>query len=113
MKKILLIAIIIFVVLSGTAYAFDNPLAYDSFAELIDHIIDFFFNVALLAAPLTIIVGAFYFITAGGDPTQIQTGKTLIKFALIGFLIILISKGLINIIMEDILEIDSATSTTT
>ena len=103
--KLLLIAVIFFVILSGTAYALDNPLGYSSFSKLINHIIDFFFNIALLVAPLTIIIGAFYFITAGGNPAQVQTGKTLIQYALIGFFIILISKGLINVITKDILNI--------
>src|SRR4030042_2267882 len=82
----------------------DNPLASDSLEDLIDGIITFIFWVATALAPLMILIAAFYFLTSGGNPQQVSTAKKIILYTLIGYTIIIISKGLI-IILKDILGV--------
>lgn len=77
-----------------------NPIKYDTFAELIEGILDFIFRIALILTPLLIIIGAFYIITAVGDPEKIKTGKRVIIYTLIGFLIIIIARGLIALVQS-------------
>lgn len=76
----------------------ESPIEHKNFGDLIDAIIKFIFNIALALAPLLIVIGGFYFVTAAGDPSKIETGKRIILYTLIGFLIILISRGLVEVI---------------
>ena len=76
----------------------EPPIEHENFGDLIDAIIKFIFNIALVLAPLLIVIGGFYFVAAAGDPSKIETGKRIIFYTLIGFLIILISRGLVEVI---------------
>jgi len=77
---------------------FCSPLVHKTFGELIDAIVNFIFTIALVLAPLMAIVGAFYIMSAGGDPKKVGAGKSIIIYTLIGFAIILFAKGLISMI---------------
>ena len=77
-----------------------NPIQACEFNELIENIISFIFNVAVALAPLMIIIGAFYIMSAGGNPKRIETGKNIILYTVIGFAVILFARGLINIIQN-------------
>jgi len=81
-----------------------NPLKAKSFQELIYNIIDFLFVLAIPLATLMIIVAGFYFVTAAGSPEKITTAKNIILWTLIGFLIILMAKGLIWFLMEKVFQ---------
>ena len=101
MKKtfaILAISILMAPPLLALAVTIENPVAAGKLEDLIGKIVDFIFSVSLLVVPLMIIVGAFYFVTAAGNPSQIETGKRLVLYALIGFIIILLAKGLVAVI---------------
>lgn len=77
-----------------------NPLKAKSFEELILNIVSFLVRIAIPIMTLMIIIGGFYFVTAGGDPQKISQGKQLIKWALIGFIIILLAEGIIAAVKE-------------
>ena len=81
-----------------------NPIEADTFQELIYNIIDFLFALAIPLATLMIIVSAFYFVTAAGNPEQITTAKNIILWTLIGFLVILMAKGLVWFLMEVVFQ---------
>lgn len=78
----------------------DNPIAATDFKDLINSIIDFLFTVSLFIVPIVIIIGGFFFITAAGNTSQIETGKRLVLYAIIGFLIIIVAKGLAQVILD-------------
>jgi len=80
------------------AVEFQNPLEYETFGELIDAIIKFIFYIAIVVVPLMLIIGAFYLLTAAGDPKKIGTGKNIIIYTLIGLVIIMLARGLIAVI---------------
>lgn len=104
MKKYLPILIFIGLAVSFSILArgieFRNPLEYDTFGELVNAIISFIFVIASALTPLLVIIGAFFLLTAAGDPKRVTTGKTIIIYTLIGFVIILFAKGLIAIIEQ-------------
>jgi hypothetical protein len=81
-----------------------SPIEHETFGDLIDAIIKFAFNIALVLAPLFIVIGGFYFVAAAGDPSKIETGKKIIFYTLIGFLIILISRGLV-VVLKDLIKV--------
>ena len=106
MKKGLLILISLGLVLPllVSAITIENPLEAKTFEDLVNAIIHFIFIVAVALAPLMILIGAFYIMSAGGDPKRVETGKKIILYALIGFAIILFAKGLVAI-LESILGV--------
>jgi len=79
-----------------------NPLKTNSIAELIDRIISYVIGIATVIFPLIIIFGAFQFLTAGGDMEKITTARKTLMYAIIGYILILISKG-ITMIVADLL----------
>jgi len=80
--------------------AIENPLKYNTFGELINNLINFIFSVALVIAPMMIIIAGFYFLTAMGDVNKIQQAKNIIWWTIIGFIIILLAKGLVAVLGE-------------
>ena len=47
-----------------------------------------------------VVKGGFIILTAGGSPEKFKTGKDVILYAVIGYIIILVSWGVIYIIGE-------------
>jgi len=77
-----------------------NLLRVDSAEDLINKIID---GLLLLAAPIVtimVLVGAYQIMFAGGNSEKWQTGKKTIIYAVVGYAIILISKGVALIIQD-------------
>jgi len=100
MKKIFLTLILTLLLLPvlTSAVAFQNPLRYGTFDELVKAIISFIFKIAVVVTPLMVMIGAFFLLTAAGDPKKVGTGKTIISYALIGLFIILLARALIYMI---------------
>jgi len=71
----------------------ENPLKYSSIEEIIDRVSDWIFYLGLVLVPLMIVIGAFMMLTSAGEPGRVKKGKSLIMWTLIGFAIILFSKG--------------------
>ena len=113
MKKLLIIIFIGTIFLStGVAqsvlaeeFGIKSPIEHENFGDLIGAITGFLRNIALFVAPIFIIIGAFYFVAAAGDPAKIKTGQKIILFTLIGFLIIFLAEALVNLLTEDILKV--------
>lgn len=82
------------------AVSIENPLKANSFYELLNSIIDLLYYLAIPTTALMIIIAGFFFIFAQGDPTKIETAKTILKWALLGFLIILLAKGLVQLMQN-------------
>jgi membrane protease YdiL (CAAX protease family) len=104
-KKILLSLVLFSIVLvplivSAEPIEILNPLSYNSLAELVEGVTDFLYGISLVLAPLFIVIAGYFFVTAAGDPNKIETGKKIILFTVIGFIIILLSKGLINAVKD-------------
>jgi hypothetical protein len=97
MKKIFLTLILTLLLLPvlASAIEFQNPLKYGTFDELVTAIISFIFKIAVVVTPLIVLIGAFYLLTAAGDPKKVGTGKTIISYALIGLVIILLARAII------------------
>ena len=105
MEKVLIILVLLGIILPFSASAdeiikIENPLEAEKFEDIIDNIIDFIYKIAIVLAPLMIIVGGFLFVTAGGNVQQITRDRNLIIWTAIGFLIVLLSKGILAIINQ-------------
>ena len=76
------------------------PPIQGSVTDIIGKLIDFLLTVALIICPLMIVVGGFFFITSAGDPTKANKGRQIMVYAVIGLVIILISKGLVAAVQK-------------
>jgi len=77
-----------------------NPLNATSFDAIINNVINFIFGLAVLLAPLMILIGGALFITSGGNISQVEQAKRMILWTIVGFTIILLSKGVLGIIKQ-------------
>ena len=78
----------------------ENPIGAENFGQLVDRIIDIFFTLALYVTPLMIVIAGLLFVTAAGNPNQVQTARNILLYSLIGFLIILVAKGIVELFIE-------------
>jgi len=77
-----------------------NPLESAEFEVILDNIIGFIFNIAVILVPLLIIIFGFLFVTAAFNTNKITQAKNIIIWTSIGFFIILLSRGIMGIIMN-------------
>jgi hypothetical protein len=66
--------------------------------ELVNKVSGWMMVVALVVAPLMILLGGFYMLTATGDTKRTTKGKQIILWAVIGLAIILFTKTFISIL---------------
>jgi len=78
----------------------ENPLEAKSFEDILKTIVDFIFVISIPIATVMIMVAAFFFLTAAGDPERVSKAKQIILWTLIGLAIILFAKGLISVLRE-------------
>lgn len=72
-----------------------NPLCANNFTELIDNLTNIIFYVAMLIAPVFLVVAGFYYLTAAANPEKVNTAKSIIIWTLVGLIVIIASKGII------------------
>jgi len=66
--------------------------------EFVDRIINFLFTIAVILAPILLVIAGIIFMTSRGNPERISTGRRMLWWTVIGFLIILLSKGLVEVL---------------
>lgn len=103
MGKIILIPILLSLVLPIGILANDTvelhpPIAATSFEAIVNNLVDFVFKIAIVLAPLMIIVGGVLLVTAGGSPGQVDRAKRILLWTAIGFLIVMLAKGIMGLI---------------
>ena len=96
----LILLIVVLTPLTVEGVTIDNPIEAETFAQLIDAIINIIFMLAIAIAPIMFIISGFYFITAVGDMEKINTAKRIILWTLIGLLVVMSAKGFIMLFGE-------------
>ena len=77
-----------------------NPLEAESFGDFIDNVITFLFQIAFAIFPLMIVIAGLFMVTAAGNPKRVETAKNIILYTVIGFIIILLAKGFVELLEE-------------
>lgn len=65
---------------------------------VLDNIVNWLFAILLVVAALFIIVAAYNFVTAAGDPEKTTAARNFVLYALIGVLIAFVAKGLVALV---------------
>ncbi len=102
-KFILVIVVISILAFSAGVVSADgltlvSPIRWDNFPDFLNGIINYLFWFGLALAPVFIIVAAFYFVTAAGNKNQIETGKRIITYTVIGLVLIIMAKGAVELV---------------
>ena len=77
---------------------FLNPIQTDTFKDAVDKVVNLIFRAAIVIAPLMIVVGGFFIVTATGNAEQINKGKKIILWTIVGFVIVLLARGISDLI---------------
>ncbi len=88
---------------TGDAVSITNPIGADSFGDVVETVIGAVVKISAPIAVLMILVGAFQIMTASGNEEGVTNGKNTIKYAVIGFAIVVASQVAVDII-QSILE---------
>ncbi len=84
---------------SVSAVLLPNPLGPGSnIFTFIDRFLDLLFTFGLPLAVIMILWSALQFLTSGGNPQKIQSAKNTLLYTMVGFGILLLSKGIIKFI---------------
>lgn len=108
-KKILSIFLLLLCLVPAITEAqveIQNPLEAGSISELIKRIIDFIFYIGVAITPIMIVVAAFHFLTAAGDPKKVSQAKKILLYTLIGLAILLVAKAIPEVLREILEPID-------
>jgi len=98
-----LIAIFLIGFLGANVFAFviENPLGEISdIYTLIEKITNFLIGLAIVITPIIIVYAGFLYITAAGNEEKVKTAQKVLIWALIGFALVLIAKGVPALIKQ-------------
>jgi len=101
MKKVLISTILLVILIPILCFGVRDPLrdgASQNLDEVIEKILSWLFPIALVVAVLMILIGAFMLVTGGASPDMVNKGKKTIIYALIGLSIVIISKGILELV---------------
>ncbi len=107
-KKLFIVclALFLFFPVLASAVELPNPLIHESFESLLDAIITFLaFYLGPPIAVIMILVAGFYFVTAAGDLEKVKKAKEIIKWTLIGLLILFCAKGIVAL-LKDVISLN-------
>lgn len=63
--------------------------------RVLNNVVNWLFYILLIIAALFLIIAAFQFITASGDPDKVKTARNFVLFAIIGVLVAFAARGLV------------------
>lgn len=86
----------------SVSYSFrlTNPLKADDFMGLISSISTWIFNLSIPVAVIVIVWAGLRFLWARGNPAEVGKAKEMLKYAVIGLVIIFIGRGFITLIQS-------------
>jgi limonene-1,2-epoxide hydrolase len=83
---------------SSVATSVQPALAATSTAEIIQRVVSAISWIIGSLLVLLIMIGGFTIITAAGDPKKVTKGKQIIVYAIIGFAIMVVSRGILELV---------------
>ena len=81
-----------------------NPCTLCDIFKLVKTIIDFISYGLFILAPIFIVYGGIMILLAGAKPSNVDTGKSIIKNAIIGVIIALLAWTVINVILNGLVD---------
>ena len=77
-----------------------NPLVWNEIIAFVWGAIMYIFGHAIVLAVLMILIGAYVLATSGGNAARVQLGKRIIIWTIIGYVVMLLARGVIMFIIR-------------
>ncbi len=77
-----------------------SPPANLDVMVVLDRIVDWLFTILLVIAAISIIIAAYYFVTAAGNPETVSKARNFVLYALVGVAVAVASRGLVWLVLE-------------
>jgi Type IV secretion system pilin/Family of unknown function (DUF6112) len=68
------------------------------FLNALENLINWLFSILIIVAVLFIIIAAYNFVTAQGDPDKVAKARNFILYALVGVAVAVASRGLVALV---------------
>ena len=75
-----------------------RPAPEIPFLGALDRIVDVLFTILMAVAVISVMIGAFQLLTAGGDAEAINKGREKILYALIAVVVALLAQGMVTFV---------------
>lgn len=102
MKKILASLTLGVLLLPMAVLAQTPPSDPGTVIKTVQVLIDWLFYILIFAAVVVIILAAYTFLTAGGDPDKVKKARDYILYALIALVVAFLARALVNWLLERI-----------
>lgn len=93
---------------NGGGATLNNPLKAQNIIQFFVQILDILLTFAIPLVVLFIIYGGFKLVTAQGNPGELEKGRSAILWAVIGGVIVLSAKIIINVIQATVTALQAA-----
>jgi hypothetical protein len=106
MKKILLIVFVcllsvpLFIFAAESTATINNPIGAETFVQLVEMVVQWILNIAMVLAPLVIVYGGLIYMTAAGDTGKITQARNIILYAALGLLLALLAWSLVGVFKD-------------
>ena len=101
MKKILSVLVLLgFLILPSVGLTDAASSDEVDVIAALNRITNWLFTILIAFAGIMIIVAAFYFVTAAGNPEQITKARNFILYALIGVVVALSARGIVSLVQR-------------
>lgn len=98
MKKVTLILILVGLLVLPMICLAQRRAPTVDVMQVLDRIVDWLFTILLIIAVIWLILAAYYFVTAQGDPDRISKARNMVLYALIGVLVAFAARGLVLLV---------------
>jgi len=102
MKKILASLTLGLLLLPMIVLAQSPPSDPGTVVDTIQVLIDWLFYILIFAAVVVIIMAAYSFLTAAGDPDKVSKGRNYIIYALVALVVAFLARAIVNWILTEI-----------
>lgn len=79
---------------------FENPIGSSDFFGVIDGVLDFLFPFGVAIAVIMVFVGAFQWLTAGGDTKKIIAGRGTLLWVAVGIAVLAFARVIVAAVQE-------------
>jgi len=101
MKKILVgITLVTLIAAPALVAAQNDKVEEIDIIDALESLVDWLFTILLIVAAIFLVIAAFTFITASGDPEKIGKARNFVLYALIGVAVAVASRGLISLVKQ-------------
>jgi len=101
MRKVLVgIILATLIVAPVLVAAQDDRVQEIDIIDALEDLVDWLFTILLIVAAIFLVIAAFTFITASGEPDKIAKARNFVLYALIGVAVAVASRGLIALVKE-------------